>query len=206
MSDASNTPTSPSCPTCTFLTLHPKDPAKKRAPRVEELLRQNHPPLDVELADFRLVLDKSPEILQDLDAKIAQATETLNHLKEARMAAESHLEDAKALIHPIRSIPNEVLAEIFMHSIPSWETGGVVVDSLNPNTPPWTLTHVCRRWRELAISLPQIWAYIYLDFDRHAKHITPVSAHIRLAFISDGLGTFPCLSSYTVGPMQSQIV
>ncbi|KAF9016220.1 hypothetical protein BDZ89DRAFT_1166366, partial [Hymenopellis radicata] len=103
------------CPTCTLLSLHPKDPLKKRTSRVAELLRQNHPPLDVELADFRLVVDKSPEILQDLDEKIAQARETLDHLIQARTQAELHLADAKSLLHPIRRLPNEIISEIFFH-------------------------------------------------------------------------------------------
>ncbi len=109
-------------PNVTFLSLHPKNPLQKRTTRVAELLRQNHPPLDVELADFRLVVDKSPEILQDLDEKIAQARETLDYLLQARKQAESHLADANCLLHPIRRLPNEIISEIFFHCVPNWHT------------------------------------------------------------------------------------
>ncbi|KAF9021654.1 hypothetical protein BDZ89DRAFT_232764 [Hymenopellis radicata] len=44
---------------------------------------------------------------------------------------------------------------------------------LNPKSSPWILTHVCRRWRDLATSFPRLWTFIELDFDAHATHITP---------------------------------
>ncbi|KAF8887678.1 hypothetical protein CPB85DRAFT_1163909, partial [Mucidula mucida] len=125
----------------------------------------NHPPLDVELADFRLVVDKSPEILQDLDEKIAQARETLDYLLQARKQAESHLADANCLLHPIRRLPNEIISEIFFHCVPNWHTRLSFSSefTLDPRTAPWTLTTVTRRWRDIALSLPQLWTYIRFD-------------------------------------------
>ncbi|KAF9038997.1 hypothetical protein BDZ89DRAFT_1061140 [Hymenopellis radicata] len=105
------------CPTCAFLSLQPDDPAIKRTARVEQLLRRNHPPLEAELADFRLVVEKSPGIIHDLDQKIVQAKELMDLLVRARAQAESHLADAKSLLHPMRSLPNELVAEIFSHCI-----------------------------------------------------------------------------------------
>ncbi|KAF9029367.1 hypothetical protein BDZ89DRAFT_950595, partial [Hymenopellis radicata] len=132
--------------------------AGRRAPSAQQ------PPLDVELADFRLVAENAPEILQDLDEKIVLAKEMLDNLVRARSQAESHLADAKSLIHPMRSLPYEVVAEIFSHCVPTWTMNNASTHSLDPRLAPWTLTRVCFRWRHIALSLPNLWTYIGLDF------------------------------------------
>ncbi|KAF9029332.1 hypothetical protein BDZ89DRAFT_933125, partial [Hymenopellis radicata] len=120
-------------------------------------LRGNHAPLDAELGDFRLILEKSPEILQDLDQKIAQVKETLDYLVTTRHQAEEHMNDAKSLLHPIRSLPTELMSEIFSHCVPRGYVDEGCLDSLDPRLAPWTLSHVCYRWRSLALSSPQLW-------------------------------------------------
>ncbi|KAF9012179.1 hypothetical protein BDZ89DRAFT_963660, partial [Hymenopellis radicata] len=151
------------CTNCALSLLQPTEAPKTRTDRVEELLRQNHPPLDVELSAFREVVETTPAALEALDLKIAQARELLENLLSARQHAQSHFEDAKSLLHPMRSIPNELLAEIFGHCILK-EYDDEAPDSLDPQAAPWLLTRVSRRWRELAIKLPQLWTYLSLDF------------------------------------------
>ncbi|KAF9023255.1 hypothetical protein BDZ89DRAFT_955851, partial [Hymenopellis radicata] len=154
------------CPTCAFLSLQPDDPAIQRTARVEQLLRRNHPPLEAELADFRLVVEKSPDIIHDLDQKIVQAKELMDLLVRARAQAESHLADAKSLLHPMRSLPNELVAEIFSHCVRTWEIAHwrAQLNSLGPSSAPWTLASVCRRWRHLALASPHLWTYIEVHF------------------------------------------
>ncbi|KAF9009825.1 hypothetical protein BDZ89DRAFT_923584, partial [Hymenopellis radicata] len=119
-------------------------------------LRQNHPPLDVELPAFREVVQTMPAALAALDLKIAQTRGLLDTLLSAREQALSHFEDAKALLHPMRSIPNELLAKIFSHCImKSYKSKDL--DALDPRAAPWLLSGVCRHWRNLAINLPQLW-------------------------------------------------
>ncbi|KAF9029349.1 hypothetical protein BDZ89DRAFT_950608, partial [Hymenopellis radicata] len=144
------------CTNCTLSLLQPTEVPKTRTDRVEELLRQNHPPLDVELPAFRNVVETTPATLEALDLKIAQARELLDNLLLARQHAQSHFEDAKALLHPMRSIPNELLAKIFSHCIVKFHTDEDL-DALDPRAAPWLLSGVCRHWRNLAINLPQLW-------------------------------------------------
>ncbi|KAF9012955.1 hypothetical protein BDZ89DRAFT_918920, partial [Hymenopellis radicata] len=102
--------------------------------------------------------------LEDLDSKIFQARQLLENLLSARQRAESHFEEAKSVLHPMRSIPNEILVEIFGCCISSEIPADEDPDSLDPRASPWLLTRVSRRWRELAIKSPQLWAYLWLDF------------------------------------------
>ncbi|KAF9016246.1 hypothetical protein BDZ89DRAFT_927118, partial [Hymenopellis radicata] len=119
-------------------------------------LHENHPPLDAELSAFRTIVEDTRSTLHDLDSKIVQARELLVNLHSARQHAQSRLDDTKFLLHPMRSIPNELLTEIFHHCIPktySLEDPDVV----DPQGAPWLLTRVCHRWRELVINSPQLW-------------------------------------------------
>ncbi|KAF9006869.1 hypothetical protein BDZ89DRAFT_965795, partial [Hymenopellis radicata] len=152
------------CTNCILSLLQPTKVPKTRTDRVEELLRQNHPPLDVELPAFCEVVETTPAALEALDLKIAQARELLENLLSARQHAQSHFEDAKALLHPMRSIPNELLAKIFSHCIVKAHNHEDFLDALDPRAAPWLLSGVCRHWRNLAISLPHLWTHLLLDF------------------------------------------
>ncbi|KAF8905697.1 hypothetical protein CPB85DRAFT_909629 [Mucidula mucida] len=194
--------TAPQCPTCAFLSLQPNDPALTRTARVEELLRRNHPPLEAALADFRFVVEKAPDIIHDLDQKLAKAKELVDLLVRARAQADSHLADAKSLLHPMRSLPNEFLGEIFSHCVWTWDTadGTQQIDALAPSSTLWTLIHVCRRWRQLALALPHLWTYIELDFDMFPQDITPRQLAFKMALLierSKGLPLFIFITATT---------
>ncbi|KAF9012172.1 hypothetical protein BDZ89DRAFT_915428, partial [Hymenopellis radicata] len=75
------------------------------------------PLLDVEISAFREIAKDARATLDDLDAKILEARELLENLLSARQRAQSRLEDIESLFHPIRSIPSELLTEIFLHCI-----------------------------------------------------------------------------------------
>lgn len=66
--------------------------------------------------------------------------------------------EGNALFRLFGSLPNEILCMIFQ----------AVVDESNPAyyTPnPWLLriTHVCQRWRDVALHTPALWIYIRID-------------------------------------------
>ncbi|KAK0462243.1 uncharacterized protein EV420DRAFT_1179579 [Desarmillaria tabescens] len=69
---------------------------------------------------------------------------------------------------PIHRLPAEILFEIF-----DW----ALVDALSDNRPavqsPWTLGHVCLRWRQTTHSFPSLWSKLRI-------HITESSSFIRL--------------------------
>ncbi|KAF9035422.1 hypothetical protein BDZ89DRAFT_926451, partial [Hymenopellis radicata] len=115
-----------------------------------------HPPLDAELSAFRKVVEDARTALEDIDSKIVQARELLENLLSARQQAQSRLDDTKFLLHPMRSIPNELLIEIFHHCIPKTYRFADP-DVVDPQGAPWLLTRVCHRWRDLTISASQLW-------------------------------------------------
>ncbi|KAF8996077.1 hypothetical protein BDZ89DRAFT_930960, partial [Hymenopellis radicata] len=100
--------------------------------------------------------------IQDIDEQISHTEQLLKSLRHARVDTELQRQDAQSLLHPIRSLPNELLAQIFSNCTHGWEKHDAwwTVDSLNYSVTPWTLTRVCSRWRALALAMPELWTYI----------------------------------------------
>ncbi|KAG2035627.1 hypothetical protein BDR03DRAFT_1092985 [Suillus americanus] len=60
---------------------------------------------------------------------------------------------------PIWHLPTEILSEIFLYCLPEDED---LVCTLRQA--PILLTRICRRWREVAVSLPRLWCRLQLQF------------------------------------------
>ncbi|SJL14826.1 uncharacterized protein ARMOST_18297 [Armillaria ostoyae] len=132
--------------------------------RIKSLLRSNDPLLEVEKADLRELVHGSHSALAALDQQIIEAHQALDSLIQKRQTAQSDIKDAKILLHPIRSVPDDVLSEIFQHC------AGIFLgspDSLDLCNCPWTLSYISRRWRDLSLSLPRLWTSITVDFRQY---------------------------------------
>ncbi|KAF8871803.1 hypothetical protein CPB85DRAFT_1445327 [Mucidula mucida] len=188
------------CPTCAPLAVGLQEPQHGRTPRVEELLGCNHPIMHEELGDFHLIVDKSPDIIYGLNERILQVEQLLERLLQARSQAEADLADARSLVHPMRALPITLMMTIFSYCVPTWDTAlsEGEVTSLDPALAPWTLSFVCRRWRDIVLSSPQLWTYLELDIDDHGAHITPRQLAYKMTLFieqSKGLPLFFHLSS-----------
>ncbi|PBK80003.1 hypothetical protein ARMGADRAFT_884487, partial [Armillaria gallica] len=128
---------------------------------IKSLLRFNDPLLEVEMADLRELVNESHSALAALDEQIIEARQALEYLIQKRQTAQSDMEDAKKLLHPMRSIPDDVLIEIFQHCAPrAFESS----DSLDLRNCPWTLSYVSKKWRDLSLSLPRLWTSLTVVF------------------------------------------
>ncbi|KAE9407474.1 hypothetical protein BT96DRAFT_103297 [Gymnopus androsaceus JB14] len=72
----------------------------------------------------------------------------------------------KFVLQPLRRFSAEVLGSIFEMAsnlepnFNSSPTETYLPGSPTSTVPPWSLSHVCSRWREVAISYPQLWSSI----------------------------------------------
>ncbi|KZT06200.1 uncharacterized protein LAESUDRAFT_183911 [Laetiporus sulphureus 93-53] len=83
-------------------------------------------------------------------------------------------------------LPTEVLEEIFLHGSPSYSRDNLADDWVSMSA-QWvylrTITHVCHRWREVALDIPKLWTH----FDDSCKAVQQVflqrsaSAEISIA-------------------------
>ncbi|KZT09306.1 uncharacterized protein LAESUDRAFT_647525 [Laetiporus sulphureus 93-53] len=91
------------------------------------------------------------------DSQNARVNEdTFNSEKRSRSReTHTHWDQALSRSHPIRRLPNELVAHIF------------VLGAEDDVMLPMVLSHVCRAWRCLALHTPALWRRITLDHRLH---------------------------------------
>ncbi|KAJ7896038.1 hypothetical protein B0H14DRAFT_2495581 [Mycena olivaceomarginata] len=91
----------------------------------------------------------------DLDAQILFLERSLSKLQSEKQLVLERLYSYK---YPVLTVPTEIIAEIFVHFLPIYP---VCPPLLVPDSPT-LLTHICRKWREIALSTPALWRAISL--------------------------------------------
>ncbi|KAJ7157461.1 hypothetical protein C8R46DRAFT_1355762 [Mycena filopes] len=74
--------------------------------------------------------------------------------------------------YPVLILPNEITAEIFVHFLPAFP----LRPELTGFESPTILTHICRAWREIALSTPALWRAISLTSSR-----IPLASQMEIA-------------------------
>ncbi|KAJ7854619.1 hypothetical protein B0H13DRAFT_1480666, partial [Mycena leptocephala] len=62
---------------------------------------------------------------------------------------------------PVLTLPNEIISEIFVHFLPIYPRFPPLHGSLSPTS----LTHICRKWHEIALATPLLWRAFRLSSD-----------------------------------------
>ncbi|KAJ7594644.1 hypothetical protein C8J56DRAFT_927276 [Mycena floridula] len=136
--------------------------------RVQELLSSGCPPLpDQETADLTSVLVDKSRKLEELESRIAEMRVEFKVLLEERARKQHELEAYKAVLHPIRRLPDEVLCEIFLSFVD--EDLEQESSSLDSSLMPWLIPRVSSHWRAVALELPRLWSTIRIP----AEAFTP---------------------------------
>ncbi|KAK7036032.1 F-box domain-containing protein [Favolaschia claudopus] len=94
--------------------------------------------------------------LVELEIQIRDLERVLTALRLEESAIKQRLDAYK---YPVLTLPNEVVAEIFLHFLPRYP---VCPPLTGPNS-PILLTHICRLWREIALTTPQLWRAVSLS-------------------------------------------
>ncbi|KAF7357602.1 F-box domain-containing protein [Mycena sanguinolenta] len=119
------------------------------------------------------------QLIAESDSKIILLENEMAAL-ESRMAALVELRDLECaardalrfLTAPIRTLPVELLAEIFLLSIREPDESGYIYSKLLHIQDAFRISHVCRRWRQIANGTPQLWAGpVKVDF-RQQRSLT----------------------------------
>ncbi|KAF7314718.1 F-box domain-containing protein [Mycena kentingensis (nom. inval.)] len=121
------------------------------------LLHTNYIPSDSECARIRAFLTTSREDALRHKAEVVRLRGLLDEAALKHDAACAELAAHKALISPMRRMPDDVLRAVFLHTLP--KTRNVV---LGPKEGPLLLSLVCRRWRDVALSTPRLWASLHI--------------------------------------------
>ncbi|KAJ6506278.1 hypothetical protein C8R47DRAFT_112426 [Mycena vitilis] len=129
------------------------------------LLTSNEPCLDSEVPHIQHAIDDSLGQIGQLDAQIGALQAQIRHLQTTleqcqrrRGEVSETVRQHQSILSPIRRVPSELICEIF-----SWTWSG--------KKTPWNLGHICRSWRQHAVSYPLLWTFIavycsHLDINR----------------------------------------
>ncbi|EAU83385.2 hypothetical protein CC1G_09079 [Coprinopsis cinerea okayama7 len=118
----------------------------------------NYTPSDLEISEIRFLVQNVKTQLALLD----NYREQLSH----------YIDKHAALASPIRRIPDDILREIFIASLPRTPT-------FSSTEPPHTLGWVCRRWREVALSTQRLWSTVYVSMPCESNPAADRLARLR---------------------------
>ncbi|KAJ6588198.1 hypothetical protein B0H19DRAFT_200341 [Mycena capillaripes] len=113
-------------------------------------------------ASDRPALAADRACIADIDAQISELESALNSLKEKRRLAQDRLD---AYTYPVLTLPNEMVAEIFVHFLPAYPKCPPPIGLRSP----YLLCQICRKWREIAFATPALWRAISLSFSKKKR-------------------------------------
>jgi len=88
---------------------------------------------------------------------IAEVDEEIERLEALRAKLNSEIEDHRSLLSPVHHLPIDILQEIFASCLPAGHNPVV-----SRHEAPLLLTQVCRNWRNVMLSTPQLWSAIHI--------------------------------------------
>src|ERR1700728_882838 len=136
---------------------------------IPDLLRSHWPktlgthivPSASEVNDIQNVISKAKTVIVELDEQMARVQQVLTRMSLCRTEICAEIEEHKALLSPVRSLPDELLSEIFFLYCQSLSS-----DS-DEGPGPWRahlfLTQICSRWRTVALAMPALWSEIHVS-------------------------------------------
>ncbi|KAF8178172.1 hypothetical protein K438DRAFT_1938871 [Mycena galopus ATCC 62051] len=98
-------------------------------------------------------LETDRALVARIQARILDLEYSLAELRAEQAVAQQRLDSYK---YPVLTLPNEITSEIFIHFLPPYPICPLVVGMFSPTH----LTHICRRWREIALATPALWRAI----------------------------------------------
>ncbi|RXW22171.1 hypothetical protein EST38_g3676 [Candolleomyces aberdarensis] len=141
-------------------------------------LNSNHIPSTDEVPQIRAFVEQEQTAVAQIDDEIELAEEALNALKARRATHMANVNGNLALLSIVRSLPIDIVISIFMATLAEYKThdGPPRVSGRHPSV---VLSHVCRQWRQLALSTPLLWNEIRVSTPAYPH--SPDSAEARFA-------------------------
>ncbi|KAK7038250.1 hypothetical protein R3P38DRAFT_3311439 [Favolaschia claudopus] len=120
-------------------------------------LGTNYSPSDTEILQVKNFIAEPLRQLRALEAEIDELQTTIAKLTEKHEALNAYVHPYQALISPIRRMPEEILAEIFLACLPTDRDCFMVSSDA-----PILLGRICRSWRAISLATPGLWASLHI--------------------------------------------
>ncbi|KAJ6486684.1 hypothetical protein C8R45DRAFT_995522 [Mycena sanguinolenta] len=93
-----------------------------------------------------------------IEAQILSLEDSIQILKDEKFLAQERL---NSYAYPVLGLPNEIISEIFIFCLPVYPSPPPLLGIRSPTN----LSHICRKWREIAWSTPALWRAIEWPMD-----------------------------------------
>ncbi|KAJ6506321.1 hypothetical protein C8R47DRAFT_1315800 [Mycena vitilis] len=135
-----------------------RPPAPEATHSHTHLRTGNDAPLDSEIPLIREIISDGEGRLAMLETQIRGLEATLVKLMQRRDEAADHLREHRAILHPHRRAPPQLICEIFAMALDTPNDSTYVQGSGYES--PWYLGHICQSWRLWALAYPRLWSHI----------------------------------------------
>jgi len=132
------------------------------------LLNTSDIPPTTSLPTINAVIESHDAVLQVLNGEISNTRNVLKALEDGRVSHLRTIQQHESLRSPLRRLPVEILSAIFI-ICSSVAQGARSSSNLNPDNPAVALSHVCARWREIALETPLLWSRLIITPPSHPE-------------------------------------
>ncbi|KAF7342133.1 F-box domain-containing protein [Mycena venus] len=94
--------------------------------------------------------------VEDIAARILDLECSIAELRAEQATVQERLNSYR---YPVLTLPNEIISEIFIHFLPIYPLCPPLIGILSPIC----LTHICHKWRAIALATPALWKAIQLS-------------------------------------------
>ncbi|KAF9014378.1 hypothetical protein BDZ89DRAFT_455743 [Hymenopellis radicata] len=134
---------------------------------LERLRTSNFAATDQEISHIRhTVLPTVSDDISSIDSQVASLHEVIRSMEEERERLLNVQKQYSNLISLHRTLPSEIWSKIFLYTLPDDYDS----NAFDASGSIWQLSHVCQRWRNVALSLQSFWSTIDLHFPNAAQH------------------------------------
>ena len=128
-------------------------------------------PSDSDIAEIQLVISRVQTDLVLLRSEMDRMLLAYMQLSDRQRALQQCVEEHSVLLAPVRKLPPEVLAEIFRRCLPEPH----IQKSPDRRLTLLLLTQICRKWRDITLSTPDLWASLNMELnDSNMSHCVSV--------------------------------
>ncbi|KAF8800305.1 hypothetical protein BYT27DRAFT_7200197 [Phlegmacium glaucopus] len=126
-------------------------------PHFSHYLHSNQAPSEDESREIKAFRINPLEDISVVDAEIERIETILDSLKRKRANIQKSIDDCNTVLAPVRRLPMDILGVIFIDCLATHRN-----PIMDPSEAPILLTHICRDWRSIALSIPRLWSRMYI--------------------------------------------
>ncbi|KAJ7923355.1 hypothetical protein B0H13DRAFT_2316545 [Mycena leptocephala] len=136
-----------------------------------DILHTNAVPSDTECEEIRNLLEGSRKELSDVTEEINRLQSMIDEAARKRDRLQQFIDVHLALLSPVRRLPDDVVREVFIATLPSSRNPAISSDE-----GPLLLCGICKSWRAVALATPRLWASIHI--------VIPAASKLQAALVS----------------------